>query len=70
MDKLENNLSLEQKLDHRIFSDSVQELSLEDAQNLLVQMHKQMMFKDNLYKELFLSQGKDLVDALLGAKKT
>ena len=70
MDKLENNLSLEQKLDHRIFSDSVQELSREDAQNLLVEMHKQMMFKDNLYKELFLSQGKDLVDALLGAKKT
>ncbi|MDJ0636185.1 MAG: NblA/ycf18 family protein [Xenococcaceae cyanobacterium MO_188.B29] len=69
MDKLENTLSLEQKLDHRIFSDSVKELSLEDAQNLLVQMHKQMMFKDNLYKELFLSQGKDLVDALLGAKK-
>ncbi len=69
MDRLENDLSLEQKLDHRIFSDSVKELSLEDAQNLLVQMHKQMMFKDNLYKELFLSQGRDLIDALLGAKK-
>ena len=70
MDRLENNLSMEQQLNHRIFSDSVQELSREDAQNLLVEMHKQMMFKDNLYKELFLSQGRDLVDALLGAKKT
>ena len=69
MDKLENILSMEQELNHRIFSDRVQQLSREEAQDLLVQMHKQMMFKDNLYKELFLSQEKDIVDALLGAKK-
>ncbi|MGK7935119.1 MAG: NblA/ycf18 family protein, partial [Xenococcaceae cyanobacterium] len=49
MDGLENNLSMEQELNHRIFSDRVQELSREDAQNLLIQMHKQMMYKDNLY---------------------
>ncbi|MGK7936906.1 MAG: hypothetical protein AB4206_14085 [Xenococcaceae cyanobacterium] len=47
----------------------MQELSREDAQNLLIQMHKQMMYKDNLYKELFLSQGRDLVDTLFGVKK-
>ena len=69
MDKLENSLSIEQELNHRIFSDRVKQLSREEAQDLLVQMHKQMMFKDNLYKELFLSQEKDIVDALFGAKK-
>ena len=70
MDGLENNLSMEQELNHRIFSDRVQELSREDAQNLLIQMHKQMMYKDNLYKELFLSQGRDFVDTLFGVKKS
>ena len=69
MDRLENSLSMEQELNHRIFSDRVKQLSREQAQDLLVQMHKQMMFKDNLYRELFLSQEKDIVDALFGAKK-
>lgn len=69
MDKLKNNLSMEQELNHRIFSDRVKELSREDAQDLLIQMHKQMMYKDNLYRELFLSQERDIVDALFGAKK-
>lgn len=68
MDKLENSLSMEQELNHRIFSDRVQQLSREDAQELLVQMHKQMLYKENLYKELFLSQEKDIVDALFGVK--
>ena len=70
MDKLENSLSMEQELNHRIFSDRVKQLSREDAQEFLIQMHKQMMFKDNLYKELFLSQGRDIVDSLFGAKKS
>lgn len=69
MDRLENSLSMEQELNHRIFSDRVQQLSREEAQDLLVQMHKQIMIKDNLYKELFLSQEKDIVDSLFGAKK-
>ena len=69
MDRLEKSLSMEQELSHRVFSDRVKQLSREEAQDLLVQMHKQMMFKDNLYKELFLSQEKDIVDALFGAKK-
>ena len=69
MDRLENSLSMEQELSHRIFSDRVQQLSREEAQDLLVQMHKQIMIKDNLYKELFLSQEKDIVDSLFGAKK-
>ena len=69
MEQLENSLSIEQQLSHRIFSDRVKQLSLEEAIDLLAQMHKQMMFKDNLYRQLFLSQEKDLVDALFGAKK-
>ena len=69
MDKLENSLSLEQEFNHRIFSERVKQLSREEAQDLLVQMHQQMMFKDNLYKELFMSQEKDIVDALFGAPK-
>lgn len=70
MNELENNLSIEQELNHRIFKDNVKQLSREDAQELLIQMHQQMMLKDNLYKELFLSQEKDIVDSLFGAKKS
>ena len=69
MDKLENSLTMEQELNHRIFSDRVQHLSCEEAQDLLVMMHKQMMFKDNLYKELFLNQEKDIVNSLFGDRK-
>ena len=69
MERLENSLSLEQELNHRVFSDRVQQLSREDAQELLVQMHKQMLYKDNIYKELFLNQEKDIVDALFGVTK-
>ena len=70
MNELENSLSMEQELNHRIFKYNVKQLSREDAQELLIQMHQQMMFKDNLYKELFLSQEKDIVDSLFGAKKS
>ena len=69
MDRLEENLSVEQKFNHRVFSDRVKQLTREEAQELLIQMHKQMLFKDNLYRELFVSQEKDIVDALFGVKK-
>ncbi|MGL5944096.1 MAG: NblA/ycf18 family protein [Waterburya sp.] len=69
MDKLENSLSIEQEFNHKIFSDRVQELSRDEAQELLVLMHKQMLYKDNIYKELFLSQEKDIIDALFGVNK-
>ncbi|MEM9509066.1 MAG: NblA/ycf18 family protein [Cyanobacteria bacterium P01_E01_bin.35] len=70
MDRLENNISVEQELSHRIFGDRVKQLSREEAQELLVQMHKQMILKENLYKELFLSQERDIVDSLSGGKKS
>lgn len=68
MDRLDNGLSFEQEFNHKIFSDRVQQISREEAQELLVQMHKQMLLKDNLYRELFLSQEKDIVDSLFGVK--
>lgn len=68
MVNLENNLSLEQKLNHRLFSDRVKQLSREEAQELLIQMNHQMMIKENLYRELFIDQQKDIVDSLFGVK--
>ena len=68
MDKLENSLSMEQEFSHRLFGERVKQLSREEAQTLLVQMHKHMLYKDNLYKELILSQEKDIVDSLFGVK--
>lgn len=68
MESLENNLSLEQKLQQRIFSDRVKQLSREEAQELLIQMNQQIMIKENLYRELFIDQQQDLVDSLFGKK--
>ena len=69
MNKLDKNLTIEQELSHRVFGDRVSQLSPAEAQELLIQMHKQMMIKENLYKELFLSQEKDIVDSLFGVGK-
>ena len=69
MDRLEKSLSLEQEFNHRVFAERVQQLSREEAQDLLVQMHKHMLYKDNVYKELFLSQEKDIVDSLFGVRQ-
>ena len=69
MDQLKDNLSVEQKFSHRIFSDRVQSLSQEQAQKLLVQMHQQMLIKDNLYKELFFNQEKEIVDSMFKVEK-
>ncbi len=69
MESLDNSLSLEQEFNHRSFSDRVKQLTREEAQELLIQMHKQMLYKDNIYKELILSQEKDIIDMLFGATK-
>ncbi len=69
MDRLENSLSVDQELSLRIFGDRVKQLNQEEALELLVQMHKQMLYKDNIYKELILNQEKDIVDMLFGATK-
>ena len=68
MDKLENKLSMEQEFKHQVFASKVKELSLEDTRELLIQLHEQMLHKDNIYKQLILSQEKDIVDSLFGVK--
>ena len=47
-----NQLSFEQEFSLRRFSDQVQNLSREQAQDLLIELSRQMMIKDNLYKQL------------------
>ena len=69
MDGLKNSLSIEQELNHRVFSDRVKQLSHREAQELLIEMHMQTMVKENLYKELFVNQERDIVDMLFGAEK-
>lgn len=69
MDRLENKLSVEQEFNHRVFADRVRQLSREESQDLLIQLHEQMLHKDNIYKQLILSQEKDIVDSLFGVKK-
>lgn len=66
MNNLQNSLSLEQEFNHRVFAERAQHLSEDQAKELLIQMHKQMLYKDNIYKELILSQEKDIVDSLFG----
>ncbi len=69
MDQLKQNISVEQEFSHKVFCARVKRLSREQAQDLLVEMHQHMLFKDNLYRDLFLSQEKEIVDSLFGVKK-
>ena len=45
-------LSLEQEFNLRRFADQVRTLSPEQAQDLSLELYRQMMLKDNLYEEL------------------
>ena len=45
-------LSLEQEFDLRRFADQVRTLSPEQAQDLSLELYRQMMLKDNLYQEI------------------
>ncbi|MBE9032473.1 NblA/ycf18 family protein [filamentous cyanobacterium LEGE 11480] len=47
-----DQLSLEQQFQQRQFSDQVRRLSPADAQDLLIELHRQMMVKDNVYQQL------------------
>ena len=53
--KYSEQLSLEQKFSLRRFVDQVQTLSQEQAQDLSIELYRQMMLKDNLYEELLLT---------------
>ena len=69
MNNLEASLTLEQEFNHRAFCDRVEELDLQQTRELLKQLHKQMLYKDNIYKELILAQEKDIVDTLFGVRQ-
>lgn len=49
------HLSMEQEFSIRSFSDQVQSLSKEEAQDFLVKLYRQMVMKETMYKH-FLAQ--------------
>lgn len=51
-DTMPGNLSMEQQFKLKVLKDQVQNLSLEQAQDYVVEVMRQMMVKDNLVKHL------------------
>ncbi|MEL6779818.1 MAG: NblA/ycf18 family protein [Cyanobacteria bacterium J06597_16] len=51
-DNMPGNLSMEQQFKLKVLKDQVQGLSLEQAQEYVVEVMRQMMVKDNLVKHL------------------
>jgi hypothetical protein len=51
-DTMPGNLSMEQQFKLKVLQDQVQCLSLEQAQEYVVEVMRQMMVKDNLVKHL------------------
>ncbi len=58
-------LTLEQDFSLRYFSDLVQNMSREQAQQLLIEQHKLMMLRDVLYQNLLKHEWKLDVDSVL-----
>ena len=50
--KKPGKLSLEQELELQILREQVKDLSLDQAQDYVVEVVRQMMLKDNLFKHL------------------
>ena len=48
----DQQLTLEQELKQRLFADQVQRMSHEQAQQVLVQLHEEIMIRENLYREI------------------
>jgi hypothetical protein len=46
------NLTLEQEFNLRVFSERVENLTPEQAKEFLVEINRQMMIRDNLYRDL------------------
>ena len=46
------NLTLEQEFKLQILSEQVRNLTKEEAQKCLLEMFRQMMVKDNIFKEI------------------
>ncbi|MEO0012037.1 MAG: Phycobilisome degradation protein nblA [Cyanobacteriota bacterium] len=47
-----NTLTIEQKFHLRKIADQTKSLSQQQAQELIVELQRQMMMKDNLFKQL------------------
>jgi hypothetical protein len=60
-----NQLSLEQEFTHQVFTTKVKDLSSEETKELLIKFHKQMLFKDNFYRQL-LHKSKKIVQRNIG----
>ena len=52
---LSTNLSLEEELQLKIFTDRVQYMSREQAQEFLIELHRQMVIKEKMY-QFFIKQ--------------
>ncbi|MBD2174566.1 NblA/ycf18 family protein (plasmid) [Anabaena sp. FACHB-709] len=59
-------LSLEQEFSLRTFADQVQQMSREQAQELLLMLYKQMMIRETTYQELLKHEWKLDSDAVWG----
>ena len=59
-------LSLEQEFSLRTFSDQVQQMSREQAQEFLLMFYKQMMIRETTYQELLKHQWELDSDPILG----
>jgi hypothetical protein len=51
-------LTLEQEFNLRHFTATVQKMSCEQAQEFLIEQHKQMMIRETLYRELIKQEWK------------
>lgn len=51
-DQMPGNLSMEQQFKLKVLKDQVQGLNLEQAQEYVIEVMRQMMVKDNLVKHL------------------
>ncbi|WP_414564111.1 MULTISPECIES: NblA/ycf18 family protein [unclassified Anabaena] len=60
------SLSLEQEFSLRTFSDQVQQMSREQAQEFLLMLYKQMMIQETTYQELLKHQWELDSDPILG----
>lgn len=46
------SLSIEQEFHHKSFADQVKRMSQEQAQEFLIELHRQMIIKEKMYQHL------------------
>ena len=67
---IRQQLSLDQQFELQVFENQVQQLSREDAQNLLVQLREAMMYQTTTFREILketwgIEKGVDVTRELL-----